>query len=485
MDEAARKPGVPSVVHDVMSRTVLLCLIVAIATAQPGLRPVAAGYPVGELVEGVSCQNDPTQTYTLYLPTGFDPSRRWPVLLIFDPRGRSVLAAELFRDAAEAYGWILVSSNDTRSDGPMDPNIRAINALWPEVHTRLPLDTSRIYAAGFSGGAHLAYGLGKGTGALAGVIACGGRLLKDNLEGTRFALFGAAGATDFNYRHMRDVDEFLEKQGNRHRLEIFEGTHEWMPPDMARHAVEFLEIDAMRRGARPPDEELLARLYTDDMRVAETLEESGNALAAMRRYRAIAMTFDGVWNIEEPARRAERLADSDEVRAASKEENRCDRYESRRLREYDDIMLELRYAEDQEFGNNLARDFRLSELQRRAEGEGCDAVTAQRLLNTAFTFTSFYLPRDFLEQRRYERAIACFEVATSIQPENAVVWYNLACARALAGDRDEAVDALRRSTELGFRDLEHIQSDSDLESIRSHDGYRDIVGELRDGDTSG
>ena len=126
-------------------------LVVALIVSVTG--SVASGQPRGGLVEGVSCGSDPTQTYTLYLPTSYDPGQRWPVLLVFDPRGRSVLAAELFREAAEDYGWIIVSSNDTRSDGPNEPNVRAINALLPEVHTRLPVDENRIYAAGLSRGA--------------------------------------------------------------------------------------------------------------------------------------------------------------------------------------------------------------------------------------------------------------------------------------------------------------------------------------------
>lgn len=468
-----------------MSRVPILCLAFVLMALTPMVRSARAEHPTGEMVEGVACQNDPSQTYTLYLPPGYDPSQRWPVLLVFDPRGRSVLAAELFRDAAEEYGWIIVSSNDTRSDGPMEPNVRAINALWPEVHTRYPSDTSRLYAAGFSGGAHLAYGLGKGTGELAGVIACGGRFFRDTLEDTSFALFGAAGTTDFNYRHMHTVDEFLEKQGNRHRLEIFEGTHTWMPRELARLAVEFLEIDAMRRGTRTRDDELIARLYGADMRVAEELEESGSVLAAMRRYRSIVTTFGGVWSVDEPARRAERLEGSVEVKRATKEEAKCDRYEARRASEFDEVMADLRFAEDEEFASNLERDFRLAELQRRAEGDGCEAVTAQRLLDTAYAFTSFYLPRDFFEERRYERAAESLEVAVSIRQDNPIVWYNLACARARAGDKKEAVEALGQSIDNGFRNLDHIESDADLESIRGRDDYREVVHALREDDAPG
>src|SRR6185503_1523595 len=92
------------------------------------------------------------------------------------PRGRAVLAAEVFKPAAERFGWVILSSYDTRSDGPMEPNIKAIDALWPEVHERFATDPARIYAAGFSGGGMLTLSLGLGTGKVAGVIDCGGRL---------------------------------------------------------------------------------------------------------------------------------------------------------------------------------------------------------------------------------------------------------------------------------------------------------------------
>jgi tetratricopeptide (TPR) repeat protein len=241
----------------------------------------------------------------------------------------------------------------------------------------------------------------------------------------------------------------------------------------------------MRRGTRARDDELIARLYGADMRVAEELEESGNELAAMRRYRSIATTFGGVWPVDEPARRAERLEPSAEVKRAIKEETRCDRFEARRVHEFDEVMADLRFAEDEAFASNLERDFRVSELQRRAEGDGCEAVTAQRLLDTAYAFTSFYLPRDFFEEGRYERAAASFEVAVAIKPDNPIVWYNLACARARAGDKNEAVEALRQSIDHGFRNLEQIESDSDLDSIRARDDYREVVRALREEDSSG
>ena len=177
----------------------LVIASVCIATLAVMNATASAQLPTGQLIQGLQCEVDPTQTYTLYLPRDYSPERRWPGLLIFDPRGRSQQAAQIFRAAAERYGWVILSSDNTRSDGPMEPNTRALKAMWPEVHTRYAIDTQRIYAAGFSGGAMLGWALGKHTGELAGVIGSGGRLESHNLDDKiSMPCFGAAGDTDFN-----------------------------------------------------------------------------------------------------------------------------------------------------------------------------------------------------------------------------------------------------------------------------------------------
>lgn len=157
-------------------------------------------HETGQLIQGLQCASDPTQTYSLFLPSKYDPSRSWPVLLVFDPRGRSVVAAELFLGAAEELGWIVVSSNDTRSDTAMEPNRRAVNALWPEIHSRYPINAERVYAAGFSGTAFLALRLGAETGGLAGAILAGGRYIEEEVAGVTFPVFGTVGTLDFNNR---------------------------------------------------------------------------------------------------------------------------------------------------------------------------------------------------------------------------------------------------------------------------------------------
>jgi len=57
--------------------------------------------------------------------------------------------------------------------------------------------------------------------------------------------------------------------------------------------------------------------------------------------------------------------------------------------------------------------------------------------------------------------------------------YNLACAYSLAGETAQAVARLREMLELGYRDVAHIQSDSDFDAIRKDPGYRAVIAEMK------
>jgi predicted esterase len=234
---------------------VSLALLLQAPTPAPPPKVVA-----GEIAGPVACASNPKLTYALYLPTRFTADRPWPILYIFDPRGRGKLAAELFKDVAERRGFILASSNDTESDNPNAPNAAVVNALWSDTHQRLPIDPKRVYATGFSGGSRLAFSLGVAlNGGLAGVVAVGGGFPPDRppMKGLPFAVFGIVGTRDFNYYEMRELDATLEKLGATHRLEVWEGEHDWPPPELAGEALEWMDLVAMKKGLLPRDEAMI------------------------------------------------------------------------------------------------------------------------------------------------------------------------------------------------------------------------------------
>jgi len=456
-------------------RRVVTALVLCFAVKLPAAGVVPIQAPVGKMVEGVACASDPTQTYTLYLPRGFDADTRWPVLLIFDPRGRSVHAAELFREAADTYGWILVSSDNTRSDGPMEPNVVALRALWPEVHTRLPARFDRIYTAGFSGGVAVALVLSRSTHEVAGIIASGGRFLPDELKGNDVPIFSSAGVTDFNYDDMLQVDEYLANQGNAHRLVFFDGPHTWMPSWLATEAVAWFELLAMKNGLRPVDPEIPAALYRDDLAAAAALEGEDDLVAAARYYREMVAVYDGLHDTTTCREALARLEKNPDLRRQTKDHKRWNAWEADYLRQKNRDLYELRHAEIPPPVAQLARSFRIDELKQRALEPGYEGLAAQRALNSLATGLTFYLPRDFTAAGQYDRLAVSLELGMRVRGDNPVGWYNLACARARLGREEAAVEALQRALELGFDNDELLATDADLDPLRDRKDFRALM----------
>jgi len=479
----------------------LLTLAVLVIPGAPLLasRPLASAGasadrtpPTGELVEEVAPEADPSQTYTLYLPPGYgEPGpegtqeRRYPALLILDPRGRGTQAAEIFQPAAERFGWILVSSNHTASDGPMEPNLRAVNALMPELARRWAADPARIYAAGMSGTAVVAWGIARQTGALAGVLAAAAPnqpQVFDGVEKVGFAHFGTVGIEDFNFNELRAMDAFLGELGAPHRLELFEGAHGWMPRDLATNALGWMEVQAIRQGRRAMDAELVRAQLTADLERARSWESKGDPLAALWSYQALLEGYRELAPVERDLARVREtvkaLSEEPAVAREREEVARGAERESRLRRELGELGAVARRGELPS-GAKLIDRLRVRELKKEAAGEGQTAAAARRMLATLVTYTGSYLRRELWQRKAWAQAAAVLEVAAEVRPERPELWYDLACARALSGRREPALEALQTAVDKGFADVEHLEADLDLEALRDLEEYRALVTALR------
>lgn len=72
----------------------------------------------------------------------------------------------------------------------------------------------------------------------------------------------------------------------------------------------------------------------------------------------------------------------------------------------------------------------------------------------------------FWRTQEWDKAIAALSEQLEERPDSAGTLYNLACAEARAGLRDDALYHLRRAVEMDARFEEYAQSDSDLDAIR-------------------
>lgn len=64
-----------------------------------------------------------------------------------------------------------------------------------------------------------------------------------------------------------------------------------------------------------------------------------------------------------------------------------------------------------------------------------------------------------------------------LRPNDPLAHYNLACSYALTHRTDQAIRALRRAVELGYRDFRYMRQDRDLDSIRNDPRYLQLLQE--------
>lgn len=468
------------------SSTLASAAALLLGGAAPAVAPpaeTAADWPRGQLVERVVCRDDPSEPYALYLPASYAPDRRWPIVYALDPRGRALVPAELLREGAERYGFIVASSYTSRSDEDVDPNPKALGAMWRDTHARLALDERRAYAAGFSGTARSACRMADAApGSLAGVVACGAGFATSTPPhaGLSFGVFAIAGDADFNYQEVQELGETLEGFGVASRIATFAGPHQWPPARLLGDALAWFEVRAMRDGSRERDSVLAAALLASGQQEASELEAGGRACEARRLYADLARDFEGLADVSFARAAAQRLRGSPEH-----ERDRRSRLKWRE-REKDYVaaaplaLSRLRVEAPALSVPEALGALHVAEQRRKAErsDDAQERASARRSLEQLYVQVAYYLPRRLRREGEPGRAALVLSVAAEVHPDRPDVWYDLACARAQAGWKKEALKALERAVTAGFADAAHIQADADLAPLRGEADYQALIARL-------
>ena len=438
-------------------------------------------FPRGQIIERVSCLRNASQTYALYLPAGYTPDRRWPILYALDPGARGVMPVQRFREAAEQYGYILAGSNNARN-GPVKIVQDAVNALLEDTGARISIDPERIYLAGFSGGARgaiLAALAAKGK--IAGIVAFGAGSPADigPARSIPFSLYLAAGIEDFNHPELRDLSRMLETLGVPGEFETFSGGHDWPPENVCAHALEWLELQAMSTGIRGKDAALIERIYSKLVEEAQSLEKEGQLYAALQRYSAVSRGFAGLKNTAGPEAKIKQLNQTRDVRKARSTE---DRIESMQKQTEQKLAGMMESADAR--GNPL---FAVQQILAAFEdlykdaGQNRDAIlriTALRVLSRFWILLNDEVALAF-DRREYARAALRLETMARIRPDNPQVFFHLSRAYSLDGRIEKALEALRNAVAKGYTNFENLEGSRDLDPLRKNPEYKKLIDGLK------
>ena len=404
-------------------------------------------FPFGTLIPKVVTIANPEQSYALYIPKSYSPTKLSPIIYAFDPGANGSRPVELMKDPAERYGYIVAGSNNSRN-GSWIIEAEAAQAMLKDTEKRLSIDGRRVYFAGFSGGARVAARLAQICKCTAGVILNGAAFQPESTASSdvKFPVFSAVGVYDFNYGELVELDDQLERLGYAHLLRRFEGPHQWAPEDVMEEALAWLRMQAMKTGREARDDSFVAAQAAKEAERAHQLEESGDLYAAWKEYRQAAESLDGLGDSTALRERAVALEKDKAIREGAKREKQ-DFDEQKQLSQniYDGLAALQDYQENRP-KLRLVLSEKIGDLRYHTEHEKREEhrrVLRRALASVLGQAMETGLAR--LEQKDTHRALEYFELACDADPDSVWAQSNVAVVKAMNGDRKGAFEALRRA----------------------------------------
>ncbi len=129
-------------------------------------------------------------------------------------------------------------------------------------------------------------------------------------------------------------------------------------------------------------------------------------------------------------------------------------------------------------GNTL-KGLNLVEKAEIAYRSGLEIVERLLELNPDNVRALYLGAHGLIELGEQEKGFEWANRALSINPEDPLILYNIACVYSLAGKVEEAVHYFERSLETGFAQKAWIENDNYLDSIRSHHRFQTLLKKLK------
>ncbi|HKF03297.1 MAG TPA: hypothetical protein VKB49_13345 [Candidatus Sulfotelmatobacter sp.] len=452
-----------------------LCLQISEGQAE---KPVFLPSP-GQIVN-VVCASDANQSYALYLPSAYTVTKRWPIIYFFDPGGRGRRPLDLYKDLAEAYGFVFAGSNNSRNFSGNESE--AVNAIWQDTHVRLSLDDRRVYTSGFSGGARVAGAMALSSpGQISGVIAHGaGYPSVRHNSNDKLLYYLAVGDKDFNWQEVITVGHEREREGLPYRVNVYSGSHQWAPASVMEDAVQWLQLKAMQSGDLPRDNVFIDRQFQSLQRRADEAEGKHDALAQLDAYQYIVSDFAGLRDVNSTSGKVAALKQSPAVKSALKAEQE---QISRQLRIEREISPKLRTYESGDVADPNALRVEILQAMNGLKDQAAHAKHEEERLVLQRAFQDMMVEgmengQQELEAKHFDKAESCFDLMQQISDDP---WPTLLLAetRAAMGNKKQALKDLREAIRRGLRDADTLESNRRLQVLNTDPQFQKLIAELK------
>ncbi len=463
-----------------------LAIIVLAVLTSAAQQPASGSGPAparGAVIDNVVCLDHPDQSYALYLPSQYSPDRRWPIIYAFDPFARGKVPVELYKDAAEKYGYIVVGSNNAKN-GPSAPEMQAAQAIWQDTHRRFAINKDRVYVTGLSGAARFAtsFALYCYTCGIAGVIAHGAGYPVNEAAhpaNERFLYYAAVGDEDFNLPELLALRKKKEEQHAAFKVKIYPGPHQWAPKDVVEDAVAWLELKAMQGGTEKPNPEFIHAQLEKTRAEAAAAEQQGRTMDQFYALRSLVEDFKGLENVAPLDSELAALKSSKALKKAEHEEGQeIDRQRTLTSDAAAELgeLGQLPASEQSKVRLQLESIF--SDLRRQAKSSDRERKVYLRAFNQLW-IQGIEAGQDDFRNNQVGPAAAYFDLMAEVAPDQAWPLVLLAETRVRAGNRKAALKAIEEAVKRGLKRADTLTRNPELAPLASDPEFQKIVQSLQ------
>jgi predicted esterase len=462
-------------IHLIESFLAILCLLV-ISCSNSGHKKSSDEnnqqivFQQGKIVEKIQCRSNPNYSYAYYLPKSFSTNRKYPLIIIFDAHARAKMALNRFEEASDNYEYIIVASNDMRN-GIQDIN-PIINAVWDDVVNRFPIDQSRIYTAGFSGGARIAASVAIYKGGVKGVIACGAGMPSPGQGiAKKFDYISIVGLNDLNYQELKTLDKALTDNEYVSQMLTFEGTHEWPDSKTISNAVAWLDLMAMKQKSIAVDDKLVrdyTKWYADTI---NNLIMKGENYQAYLDYNILLKDLDGLYDISDYKKSYNALLQNPQIEQYKSINEKLTKEE---LDKQQQILEWFKSSAFSSIKNEALRVQKLANSSNQLQ-----VHHAKRLLGFMGMLSFLYTESSLNSQNQanYSGFMAIYEL---LEPKNPDIQFFKACQATMDNQAEKAMGYIQKAIDFGFYDVNRMQNIGYFDQLRTKPEFDILVSKARE-----
>ncbi|MBK8845011.1 MAG: hypothetical protein IPO27_00055 [Bacteroidetes bacterium] len=451
------------ILHLTFTRLLLLYLAFNLCSCgnQPAVEDATSSIPVtttanSHLSDSVYKITSPTSaahSYYSYIPSSLG-TMPYPVILFFDPHGDGSLPLHKYKEVANQFGFAMLGSNNSMNGNDWNTTNKLVRIMLTDAFSIFNVDSTKLFAAGFSGGAKVACYAAYNYPLIKGVIANSALLtpkeVKSDLSRTKF--IGLAGDADMNYIDvMSGINQLRNQQVPAHLI-VYHGKHEWCDVNQFAQVVYGLYLYSFDKDEQASQSDFITgfRAMMDSCIAAEHDD-------ILYKVMHLGTAYNFLQQLDTDKRYESQLAAlyaSSEYKAAVAQGQQELNIEMEMKNKISSLFQSGNFGQ-------LANEY--GQIKKLQQSKDKASIMYERVLGY-MSLAAYSISKNLLEQKA-PQAKEAIDLYKTVDSQNAEAWFFSAKYHAQNKETDKAISELNMALQFGLVDTMRIHTDADLKEI--------------------